>query len=298
MKESCRNKHSKTLCLAPYKGGKVLNCDSYLNEMTAIKHQTYLEVFGGMGTVCINKPRCENTVINDKNIANAILLKAISADYAVASAFFSELKGASYCEECFTTSYKILSEADIENRKLSEFEGKELARVGAALFNVFNMSYMGQINGIFYSPKNTYEKYKAFKNRLNMLPEIFKRMNGVTVKNNDAVELIEKYKNNRNVLIFADPPYLPDNSSEKNAERSKNSETSYRESVDWNRLIDVMLASKSKIILCGYNSDKLQKLLNFNWRIKVIRYDQAVQTPTKTNEQHKSRSDELIYTNF
>ncbi len=85
----------------------------------------------------------------------------------------------------------------------------------------------------------------------NCLPEIIvnccERLKEAQIENTDALTLIERY-NDENTLIYCDPPYLLD-LRKKNMYKHEMSDEQHIE------LLKVLKASKSKIILSGYDND-------------------------------------------
>ena len=85
----------------------------------------------------------------------------------------------------------------------------------------------------------------------NCLPEIIvnycERLKEAQIENTDALTLIERY-NDENTLIYCDPPYLQEL-------RKKNMYKHEMSSEQHIELLKVLKASKSKIILSGYDND-------------------------------------------
>lgn len=83
------------------------------------------------------------------------------------------------------------------------------------------------------------------------MPEIIvnccERLKEAQIENTDALTLIERY-NDENTLIYCDPPYLQE-LRKKNMYKHEMSNEQHIE------LLKVLKASKSKIILSGYDND-------------------------------------------
>lgn len=91
----------KCLKITSYLGAKQKLLDTYLDYMSEVKHNIYIETCVGMGNICLNFPTTAKRIVNDINIENALLFKALSSEYAVTIRFLSNLETAHYCERTF-----------------------------------------------------------------------------------------------------------------------------------------------------------------------------------------------------
>jgi site-specific DNA-adenine methylase len=269
--------------------------------MESVPHKTYIEANVGMGNICLNFPTSAERIVNDANIDNALLFKTLASDYNVTSAFLNYLEGAEYCKDSFDKAYAVYRKMGLDRNDnkltLDDFEGDKLARIGAALYVLFRTSYCGQITGCFLKP-DSYSEIDNFTECLYDLPDIIERMQGVRVLNMDAVDLVEMYKDDSDAFIFADPPYYPDDSSEAKSERSKNAENSYRVRLDYDAFIKALRTSKSKIMLCNYNSNYLQlQLVDNGWKMIEIG-ERTIDCAMKKGSKFRETSTEYIYINF
>ena len=182
------------MSITAYMGAKQQLLDEYLKYMDGISHNVYLEPCAGMGNIVLNYFTNAERVINDYNIKNALLLRALaSTDYEVSNRFLQHLKNAAYDEEVFNSAHEYYKKLDLKNKVLEDFEGDKLADIGAALYVLFRTSYGGNITGNYKKP-DKYSDITNFDKCLYDLPEIMERLRGATVKNMDAVKLIEAYK--------------------------------------------------------------------------------------------------------
>lgn len=285
------------LSITSYMGGKQKLLGNYLNCMKDVEHDVYIETCAGMGSICLNFPTAAKRIVNDFNIGNALLFKTLSSDYSVRNKFLYNLENAYYTEDIFNRALEYYSKQDLDNKRLEDYEGDSLANIGAALYVLFRMSYGGIINGSFNEP-DSYSKINNFRKKLYELPEITERLQGVTVMNKDASELIKEYSDNENAFIFVDPPYLTDDTDEESKERSKNASKAYNAEIDYDILLPEMLKSKSKIMLCNYNSSRLQKELVGNGWKRIFMGVRTVDSGIKKGQNYRKRADEYIYKNF
>lgn len=79
------------------------------------------------------------------------------------------------------------------------------------------------------------------------------RLKQVQIENTDAIELIKRY-NDKDTLIYCDPPYLPET-------RKKNIYACEMDNEDHMELLSVLKVSKSKIILSGYDNEMYNSAL-------------------------------------
>ncbi|MEK6882307.1 MAG: DNA adenine methylase, partial [Nanoarchaeota archaeon] len=97
-----------------------------------------------------------------------------------------------------------------------------------------------------------------FLSCIDRLPEIHDRLSSVIISNKNALELI-KEKDNKNTFYFLDPPYAWE------------TRTSTRYAVDFSpeqqkQLVDILLTSQSKVLLCGYINKEYERLEGAGWK--------------------------------
>ncbi|MDO5345319.1 MAG: DNA adenine methylase [Lachnospiraceae bacterium] len=105
------------------------------------------------------------------------------------------------------------------------------------------------------------------------------RFRGVQIECRPAVEVIERF-NYKNVLIYADPPYMLSSRHGKQ----------YRCEMDdaaHNELLDALLAHKGPVLISGYDSDLYNDRLQGWHREETICYSQTA-----------SRKREVLWMNF
>lgn len=108
-------------------------------------------------------------------------------------------------------------------------------------------------------------------NAWNRLPqhiiEAAERLKGVQIENRPALEVIQKF-NHDNVLIYADPPYLPETRTGGRMYRHEMTEQDHVE------LLEAMIQHKGPVILSGYASDMYDYTLRKWDRIERKSYNQ------------------------
>lgn len=286
------------MSITAYMGAKQQLLDEYLKYMDGISHNVYLEPCTGMGNIVLNYFTNAERVINDYNIKNALLLRALaSTDSDASKRFLHHLENAAYDDEVFNSAHEYYKKLDLKNKVLEDFEGDKLADIGAALYVLFRTSYGGNITGNYKKP-DKYSDITNFDKCLYDLPEIMERLRGASVKNMDAVKLIEAYKDRDDVFMFLDPPYISDDSTDETLKRSKNADKVYECRIDYTKLLLLLCESRNKIMLCNYNNKLLlEKLVGNGWE-QVEIGKKCIGSGMNKNDKFRASSVEYIYVNF
>jgi len=92
-----------------------------------------------------------------------------------------------------------------------------------------------------------------FLSCIDRFKEMHDRLSRVIIMNRDAFDILEKYKDDENVFIYADPPY------------HQSTRTSTRYKVDFSddqhkRFIDIVIEAKCKILISGYACEEYRRL--------------------------------------
>ena len=232
------------------------------------KHHSYLEPFFGSGAVLFNKPRSNIETINDLdgNVVN--LFHWIKTDPE------------RLAHEIYYTPYA----RQVYEEAFAQVPGDSFGK--AANFYIrLNMGHGFRTTGEKVGWKNDIQgRERAYAARdLTRLPERIiqtaERLRGVQIENRQAVELIQKF-NYKNVLIYADPPYVLSTRHGKQ----------YRCEMDdkeHNNLLDVLIAHSGPVILSGYDSALYNERLQSWHREETTCYSQTC-----------SRKKEIVWMNF
>ena len=103
-----------------------------------------------------------------------------------------------------------------------------------------------------------------YLSKVDKLFEFHNRLSSVIIENRNIFDLIEKY-DDENVFFYLDPPYVHDTRSSGTEYECEMSDD------DHEKLIDVMLNSKGKFLVSGYEHPIYQKLVNNGWHL--YKYD-------------------------
>lgn len=125
------------------------------------------------------------------------------------------------------------------------------------------------------------------------LPEVYSRLQGVTVWNRDCIEVLAEIKENPNACILLDVPYRPSLRGAKKVYTCEMSEELHK------KMLETIQDSKNKIILCGYRENNGQDLydeylLPYGWKhYKVADLVKACQIKDK-----KDVAEEWVWVNY
>ena len=220
------------------------------------EHHSYLEPFFGSGAVLFNKPRSHIETVNDLdgNVVN--LFDWIRKD---PERLAHEIYWTPYSRQIYEDAFSGMPEDSFER---------------AVNFYIrLNMGHGFRTTGEKVGWKNDIQgRERAYAARdWTRLPERImqtaERLRGVQIENRQAVELIQKF-NYKNVLIYADPPYVLSTRHGKQ----------YRHEMDdrqQNDLLDVLLAHKGPVVLSGYDSKLYNSRLKSWYRYETTAYSQV-----------------------
>ncbi|RKJ46544.1 DNA adenine methylase [bacterium 1XD8-76] len=220
------------------------------------EHHSYLEPFFGSGAVLFNKPRSNIETVNDLdgNVVN--LFEWIRKD---PERLAHEIYYTPYARQVYEDVFASVPEDSLQR---------------AVNFYIrLNMGHGFRTNGEKVGWKMDIqgrERAYALKDWCNLPEKIMQaaeRLRGVQIENRPAVELIQKF-NFRNVLIYADPPYVL---STRHGKQYK----CEMDDADHNDLIDVLLDHKGPVILSGYDNDLYNDRLKSWQRKETTSYSQV-----------------------
>lgn len=232
------------------------------------EHHSYLEPFFGSGAVLFNKPRSNIETVNDLdgNVVN--LFEWIQKD---PERLAQRIYYTPYARQVYDQAFQVVLEDSFER---------------AVNFYIrLNMGHGFRTNGEKVGWKNDIqgrEKAYASQDWCNLPEKIMQaaeRLRGVQIENRTALELIPKF-NFKNVLIYADPPYMLQTRYGKQ----------YRYEMDdkaQNDLLDLLITHKGPVVLSGYDSDLYNNRLASWHREETTCYSQTA-----------SKRREVLWMNF
>lgn len=233
-------------------------------------HKSYLEPFFGSGAVLFNKPRSNIETVNDldNNVVN--LFECIRNDpEKLARAVYLT----PYAREVYERAHEKAKDMD------DKFE---------AALNFFIRLNMGRgfrTTGERVGWKNDVQgREKAYAatdwcNLPGVIMQAAERLRGVQIENRPAAELIERF-NYKNVLIYADPPYVIKTRHGKQY-RCEMDDENHKE------LLTLLLRHKGFVIISGYETALYDNMLCGWNRIEKTAYSQVC-----------SKKKEVIWMNY
>lgn len=205
------------------------------------KVTVYGEFCGGGARVLLNIPlhTFEHRIYNEINIGFCSLFKVLQNKLYTAE-MMTMLEKYRYSEEVFRIATK---ELELYKAK------KHLSLIELATYTYIAAFQSRASNMQSYSPSGEYDM--GYYEKISKLKDYYYLLEDIEIQNQDCMILLEKYKNNENMLIYLDPPYNP--------LTMKNPKTygEYSWTMEQHEiLVDRLLETKAKVILSGYDHDK------------------------------------------
>jgi DNA adenine methylase len=226
------------------------------------KHGAYVEPFGGAASLLLAKPPSKIECFND-------------LDGGLVN-FFRVLRDPKQFKE-----FRRLMDLTLYSRKqYYEFRnaldmGLEADPVAYACkwFVVARQSFGGMWCNSWSHTITSSSNYMAsatsrYLSGINNLPKLVERIKRVLIENKDFEPLIERF-DKEDVFFYCDPPYLP----------STRGGGKYRFEMseqDHERLLDLLLELKGKVMLSGYRNNLYERLEKEGWKRKDFKVKSSV----------------------
>lgn len=228
-----------------YYGGKHYIA-KYLLEIIP-KHNLYIEPFFGGGNMFFSKPPSKMEIINDLS-DNIFSLYKVIADENKYKQLQHRLELTPYHAK-FRDDYK---------QKLNE----KLTIEDRAFYYLYvNRTSFNGVGGFSCTKLVRNNMIRSVSDYLSLIPhleEIHNRLRNAVVENKDALEIIQKYDDN-DVFFYLDPPYV------QSTRRSNQKYMIEMSDEDHERMINLILKSKAKIMLSGYDNEIYNNLVENGW---------------------------------
>ncbi|MDE7326284.1 MAG: DNA adenine methylase [Lachnospiraceae bacterium] len=231
-------------------------------------HHSYLEPFFGSGAVLFNKPKSAIETVNDLdgNVVNLFDWIQRDPEKLAQAVYWTP-----YARQIYEDTYTRIPE-DSLGRAVSF-----CIRLG--------MGHGFRTNGEKVGWKNDVqgrERAYAAQDWCDLPGRIMQaaeRLRGIQIENRPAAELIPRF-NFKNVLVYADPPYMLDTRHGKQYQCEMEEE-------DHNVLLDILMAHKGPVLLSGYDSALYNDRLRGWHKEENISYSQIC-----------SKKREILWMNF
>ena len=254
------------------KGGMLKEIIKYFPDV--LSYKIYLEAFGGGGSLLFGKEISPIEIYNDLEENVYSLFKTISNP----DEFKKFKEKADLCY--FSRKIRDEFEKDLKSNKLDTFDRafkywyvNRTSYSGSGGFSV-NTSVRRGIS------KSTSDLLATVEN----LPNIHNRLSTTVIENKNGILLVEKYSN-EDTFMYLDPPYYP---STRTPAKYKCDMTCD----DHKNLIDILLKTKAKVLLSGYDNEQYERLCIKGWE----RIDFNVNTIT--NKRVPKKKIESLWKNY
>lgn len=217
-------------------------------------HRTYLEPFFGSGAVLFRKPPSAIETVNDID-GDIVNFFAVLKDYPEELAYHLSLTP--YARTVFDDAH--------ENSGSDPFDRAVRFAIRTKMGHGFKTYQKTGFKTDVTGRESAY-CVKAWNRLPADVLEAAKRLKEVQIENRPALDLIRRY-NHENVLIYADPPYLPNTRRGKQYRHEMNEQ-------DHVELLDALKHHKGAVILSGYPSDLYDRELSGWSRIDQRSYNQ------------------------
>ncbi|MGN1097403.1 MAG: DNA adenine methylase [Clostridia bacterium] len=273
--------------ISPYPGAKNRNAESYISYILEKGITTYIEPYGGMFGMGLQKPRYPVEIYNDKNPGLALLMRTLS-NKDTGLQLLKKMASLEYSGDVFNHAKAKSEKLDL----LNESDVQKAAYVWTTLLLSYN-GQMKKFKGI-HTGKEGITLHNRIIHKLNLLD----KLNGLQVLNIDALELIRKYGNDESVFMFIDPPYPKINQTSAK-ERKKIYAYDMLDDEEQKAFLGTLKDTKAKILVCSYKNDLYDSILcdEFGWDCIHVK-DTYKYMSRRTACGHKSRASEFIYINY
>lgn len=166
---------------------------------------------------------------------------------------------------------------------------KHLSLIELATYTYIAVFQSRASNMTTYSPSKEYDM--GYFNKISKLKEYHHILEGVTVCNEDCMVLLERYRECKSMLLYLDPPYIPNTHASKIPTYGEDSWSMEQHQV----LVEQLLKTKARIILSGYldtEFDTYKPLEDAGWQRILLKNVHVSSSVGNT------RQNEYIWVNF
>ena len=203
----------------------------------------YVQGFGGGASILFSKPYSSVQIYNDIN-QNVYSLFYVLQNKQMFQQFKYKLDLTYYSKQ-------------LHDEFKQKLKNKNISIVDRAYYYFYvNRSSFNSVGGFstyLLARRNMSKSTSDFLSSIDGLAKIHQRLSSVIIENRDIIELIQKYDND-NVFFYLDPPYIQQTRASNQKYQCQMSNQQHQ------RLIDVIMASKGKFLISGYNHQIYNKL--------------------------------------
>lgn len=237
--------------LIRYHGGKFRLADWIISHFP--NHETYVEPFGGGGSVLLNKIPSHFEIYNDID-EDLVNFFRVLRDEEQSKRLIKQVDLTPYSRNEFVEAYKSTDDPVERARRL-------LIRAQMGFGGSCSIKYR---TGFRTSAKRTGNTVcDIWSKQTSIINQAIERLKGVLIENRDALQIIQDH-DSEETLFYLDPPYVLETRKPGNYGFVYGHEMT---ELDHERLIDLISTLKGKVILSGYDHPIYSKL---KWK-KVLK---------------------------
>ena len=216
-----------------YHGGKFRIADWIISQFPP--HKTYVEPFGGGGSVLLCKEPSQVEVYNDLDDEVVNLFRVLRSDQAELLARQVYLTPFSRTE--LSHAYGVYGDPVEQARCLIVRAQMSFGSAGATRAK----------HGFRYGETTKgYSSAKRWDKQPEIILQVVERFKNVFIENRGAINCIKDH-DSQDTLFFVDPPYLTDTRQSSNQYVHEMTDTQHKE------LLEVLLNVKGKVFISGYD---------------------------------------------
>lgn len=221
------------------------------------RHKIYVEPYGGAASVLIRKPRSYGEIYNDLD-GDVVNLFKVLRNPKQRAQLIELVRYTPYARDEFDIAFDPIDEPVERARRLlirAEMGfGSAGASKGATGFRCASVRHLDRSN-----PSRSSQMLWAESLPDNLI-RVASRLQGVTIENKPAVELID-YWDHQHTLFYIDPPYTPKVRELGNRQRAYRCEMTEADHV---KLLNLLCQLEGMVIISGYFCETYNSILT-NW---------------------------------
>lgn len=245
------------------------------------EHQIWLEPFMGSAALTLNHARSEREIINDMAEELVCFMRTLQ----------DREKGKELIDLLLEQEYKRETFEKAMEHKKNGYACLSQVEKAVQVYIQITMSF-NAIGQSFSEKKGDTCKFR--RTVLIQLPDVQERLQGVEIRQGDALDVIKEFKEDSSAFFFLDPPY-------RQKLRGKGAGKVYPAEMPddlQTKLLCTIRDAKCKMMLCGYREeteDLYDKfLLPYGWKCyKLMDVVKSCQVKSK-----KDKAQEYIWVNY
>ncbi|OGV36174.1 MAG: hypothetical protein A2020_12275 [Lentisphaerae bacterium GWF2_45_14] len=218
------------------------------------EHRIYIEPFGGAGSVLFRKPKSYAELFNDLNHEIVNLFRILQDDVKKKN-LQEKLSLTPFARMEYDNAF-IPSDDEIENARRFLIRAGMGYHADSVIAKNYKSGFRTDFRRKHSLPAHNWASYPGYI-------DIFAdRLAGVIIENMDAFALIEKHKDDSNILWYLDPPYPHDTRTQANKHKY-----AYELTDEQHRLlIDLLQQIRGMVIISSYDNPIYTELEKSGWK--------------------------------